>query len=63
MECSGIENFKYVVSTGKDVFIEYYHKDTDNLEKLLSRINEMVGFIHQTPEFNEPFEKNWHSKY
>ena len=63
MECSGIENFKYVISTGKEVFIEYYHKDADNLENLLDRINEMVGFIRQTPEFNEPFEKNWHSKY
>ena len=39
----GIENFKYVVSTGKDVFIEYYHKDTDNLEKLLSRNNCWYG--------------------
>ena len=63
MECSGIENFKYVVSTGKEVFIEYYHKDADNLEKLLSRINEMIGFIRQTPKFNAAFEKNWHSKY
>lgn len=63
MECSGLEHFKYVISTGKDVYVEYYHKDADNLQKLLGRIDRMVNFIRQTPEFNKAFEANWHSKY
>lgn len=63
MECSGIENFVYVISTGKEVYEEYYHKDSDNLDKLMSRINRMINFIRSVPSFNDAFEKNWHSKY
>lgn len=63
LECSPLEHFKYLICDGKYTFEEYYHKDADNCDKLMSRIDEMVGFINQTPEFKAAFEANWNSKY
>ena len=63
LEAFPIENFTYLISDGSNLYEEYYHKDLDNRQKLLSKTNNMVGFIRQTPEFNEAFEKNWHSQY
>lgn len=63
LECSGLENFEYLVSDGKNLYREYYHKDTDNLDKLIGRIDNMVGFIKGNDEFYQAFENNWHSKY
>lgn len=63
LECSPLEHFKYLICDGKSNFEEYYHKDADNRDKLIGRIDEMVGFINQTPEFKTPFEANWNSKY
>lgn len=63
LECSPLEHFKYLICDGKSNFEEYYHKDADNRDKLIGRIDEMVGFINQTPEFKTAFEANWNSKY
>lgn len=63
LECSGLENFEYLVSDGKNLYREYYHKDADNLDRLIGRINNMVGFIKGNDDFHQAFEKNWHSKY
>lgn len=63
LECSPLEHFKYLICDGKSNFEEYYHKDANNRDKLMSRIDEMVEFINQTPEFKTPFEANWNSKY
>lgn len=63
LECTGLEHFKYLVSDGKNLFEEYYHNDLNNRQKLLSRIDCMIGFIRRNEEFNATFEKNWHSKY
>ena len=63
LECADIENFEYLISDGKNLYKEYYHKDENNQEKLLARINCMVNFIRSNPEFNQAFEANWHSKY
>ncbi len=63
MECSGLDNFEYLISDGKNLYREYYHKDRDNLNKLIGRIDNMVGFIRQNDEFNQAFETNWHSKF
>ncbi len=63
LECSGLENFEYLVSDGKNLYREYYHKDTDNLDRLIGRIDNMVGFIKGNDEFYQAFENNWHSKY
>ena len=63
MECSGIDNFKYVISDGAYVYVEDYHRDTDTRQNLLARTEQMVSFIRGNEEFNAAFEKNWHSKY
>lgn len=63
LECSPLEHFNYLICDGKTNFEEYYHKDADNQDKLLSRTNEMVGFINQVPEFKAAFEANWNSRY
>ena len=63
LECSPCEHFEYLISDGKNLYKEYYHKDQNNQEKLLTRINCMVNFIRSNPEFNQAFEENWHSKY
>ncbi len=63
LECSGLENFEYLVSDGKNLYREYYHKDADNLDRLIGRIDNMVGFIKGNDDFHQAFEKNWHSKY
>ena len=62
MECTPISKFDYLISNRKDVWKESYTKQPDNLETLLSRIDEMVAFIKSVPEFNEAFERNWIAK-
>lgn len=63
MECTELEHFKYLISDGKNIYEEYYHKDDDNRTKLLSRIDKMINFIRLNSEFNKAFEENWRSKY
>ena len=63
MECSGIDNFKYVISDGAYVYVEDYHRDANTRQNLLARTEQMVSFIRGNEEFNAAFEKNWHSKY
>lgn len=63
MECSGIDNFRYVISDGSNVYAEDYHRDADTRQNLLARTEQMVSFIRGNEEFNAAFEKNWHSKY
>lgn len=63
MEASGLEHFEYLISTGSELYKEYYHHDADNLDKLIGRVNKMVGFIRSNEDFNNAFEANWHSKY
>ena len=57
-----IEHFKYVVAAGKtnpSVYVEYFHKEPNNLDILLGKIDNMVGFIKSVPEFYTPFIANW----
>lgn len=63
MESSGIDNFRYVISDGSNVYTEDYHRDADTRKNLLARTNQMIAFIRGNEEFNAAFEKNWHSKY
>lgn len=66
LECAeGLEHFKYVIAAGKgtpNIYVEDYHKEKNNLELLLSRVDTMVGFIKSVPEFYEPFKANWTAK-
>lgn len=62
MECTPIEDFDYLIGDGKAVYIESYHKDIDNQKTLIGKINNMVNFIKQTPEFWDAFVKNWTAK-
>lgn len=59
MECSEIEHFEYLISNGKTVYSEYYHKEPNNLDRLIGKIDNMVNFIAGTPEFYRPFKQNW----
>lgn len=63
MECTPIDDFDYLVSDKKSVWIESYHKDKDNTQKLMGRINNMVNFINKTPAFRDAFETHWKTKY
>lgn len=66
LECAeGLEHFKYVIAAGKgtpNIYVEDYHKEKNNLDILLSRVDTMVGFIKSVPEFYEPFKANWTAK-
>lgn len=60
-----IEHFRYVIAAGKtnpSVFVEYYHKEPNNLENLLGKVDLMVDFIKSVPEFYAPFKANWIAK-
>lgn len=57
-----LEHFKYVIAAGKStpsIFVEYYHKEPNNLENLLGKVDLMVDFIKSVPEFNKAFNENW----
>ena len=61
MECSGIENFEYLISDKSgNVYAEYYTKEPQ--EVLLSKVNTMVEFIKSVPEFSKPFNEFWRAK-
>lgn len=66
LECAeDIEHFQYVIASGKtnpSVFVEYYHKEPNNLDVLLGKIDTMVDFIREVPEFYKPFKENWIAK-
>ena len=59
MECARIEHFEYLISNGKTVYSEYYHREPNNLDRLIGKIDNMVNFIAGTPEFYRPFKQNW----
>ena len=63
MECADIPNFNYDISDGKNVYVETYHKEKDNLTKIISMVNGMVNWLKATPEFWVAFDTNWKSKF
>ena len=63
MVCEDLPKFRYEISDGKRVYVETYDTTAYTLKLLISRIDSMVAWIRQTPEFEAPFEANWRSKY
>ncbi len=62
MYCTGIPHFKYLISDGKEVYIEEHSWSDTSLDTLKSRIFEMLSFIAGNKEFKEAFESNWRVK-
>lgn len=62
MYCSGLPNFKYVISDGRNVYCEDYNYTADLQGTLMYKVDSMVDFINMSPEFAEPFHKNWIAK-
>lgn len=59
LECTKIDKFEYLICDGKNLYGESYFKQSNNLQILTEKIEEMVAWIKSAPEFAEPFEKNW----
>ena len=62
MYCSGIPNFKYLISDGKRVYVEAHSWSDSSLDTLKSRIYEMLRFFEVNKAFKEAFEANWRKK-
>jgi hypothetical protein len=59
MYATEIPNFEYVISDGREVYIEAYHWETRSFETLKERIVEMKESILFDDEMRRAFQANW----
>jgi hypothetical protein len=59
MYATGIPNFDYVISDGKEVYVETYHWGTGSLETLVERISELKDSLLSDDEMSLAFRTYW----
>lgn len=62
MYASGIENFAYLVSNGRDVWREDYHWNNQSEQTLKVQIANLVEFLKSEPDFWNLFVNHWNWK-
>jgi hypothetical protein len=60
--CSGLPTFQYLISDGKDYWIEDYHNHIDIENEIKSKISDFLGYLENDKEAKEMFETKWGSK-
>ena len=60
--CTGLPKFQYLISDGKDYWIEDYHNHIDIENEIKSKISDFLGYLENDKEAKEMFETKWESK-
>ena len=60
--CTELPNFKYLVSDGKDYWVEDYFNNLEIEDKIKSKINDFMSYLENDKEAEELFLTKWESK-
>ena len=61
--CSGLPNFSYLISDGKDWWLEDYHNHAGIEDEIKSKISDFLDYLKNDKEAKEMFFSKWESKY
>jgi len=61
--CSGLPNFSYLISDGKDWWREDYHNHARIEDEIKSKVSEFLAYLEKDKEDKEMFFSKWKSKY
>lgn len=57
--CTGLPKFKYLVSNGKDFWIEDYFNNVNIENEIKSKINDFLSYLENDSEAKNLFETKW----
>jgi hypothetical protein len=60
--CTGLPKFKYLVSNGKDLWIEDYFNNVNIENEIKSKINDFLSYLENDSEAKNLFETKWKTK-
>jgi hypothetical protein len=60
--CTGLPKFQYLISDGKDYWIEDYHNHINIENEIKSKISDFLGYLENDKEAKELFKTKWESK-
>jgi len=61
--CSGLPNFSYLISDGKDWWREDYYNHAGVEDEIKSKISQFLDYLENDKEAKEMFFSKWESKY
>lgn len=59
MYCTGIKNFTYLITDGKNVYEEYYSYTNDTPDEIYQTAKQFLEWLEVDKEFKQAFDKNW----
>ena len=59
MYCTGIKKFEYLISEGRDVYIEPHSWNDESIDELKAKVFDCIEFIYGNEEFAKAYEENW----
>jgi hypothetical protein len=60
--CTGLPKFKYLISNGKDFWIEDYFNNINIENEIKSKINDFLSYLENDSEAKNLFEIKWQAK-
>jgi len=60
--CTGLPKFKYLISNGKDFWIEDYFNNVDIENTIKNKINNFLSYLENDNEAKNLFETKWQAK-
>jgi hypothetical protein len=60
--CSGLPNFSYLISDGKDWWREDYYNNEQVEDQIKSKIADFMSYLENDLEAKEMFINKWESK-
>jgi hypothetical protein len=60
--CTGLPKFKYLISNGKDFWIEDYFNNINIENEIKSKINDFLSYLENDSEAKNLFETKWKTK-
>ena len=60
--CTELQNFQYLISDGKDYWVEDYFNNLEIEDKIKSKINDFMSYLENDKEAKELFLTKWESK-
>lgn len=60
--CTELPNFQYLISDGKDYWVEYYFNNLEIEDKIKSKINDFMSYLENDKEAKEMYFAKWESK-
>jgi hypothetical protein len=60
--CTGLPKFQYLISDGKDYWIEDYYNHANIENEIKGKINDLLGYLENDMEAKKLFETKWGAK-